>query len=379
MVFDPQPVLHGRGVWVRPLLESDRDALYAVARDPLIWEQHPVWNRYLPEVFGGFFTDALRSGGALAVIAGDGEMIGSSRFGGYDPQSSEVEIGWTFLARGLWGGATNRELKRIMLEHAFESVDRVVFLVGPDNHRSQRALERLGARRAGTRLDSSGQPRVLFELTRDQHRSQRSGDSPRSQTPRVALLPGAGGAGAFWQPVADRLPAGWTRTLVSWPGAGDQPHNPDVHSYEDLVERTAAALVDCSDLVAQSMGGVVAIGVALAHPDKIRRLVLIASSGGIAVDALGAQDWRRKYKAEFPAAAPWVTSQQVDYAHAVASITAPTCLIWGEADPISPVSVGERLHQLLPDSSLHVLTGGTHSLAHDRPDEVAALIAQHLR
>jgi len=117
-------------------------------------------------VFAQFFTDALRSGGALAVLATAGEMIGSSRFDGYDPGASEVEIGWTFLARAQWGGQINRELKRLMLEHACRSVERVVFLVGPHNRRSQRALEKTGAHRAGTRLDGSGHESVLFELRR---------------------------------------------------------------------------------------------------------------------------------------------------------------------------------------------------------------------
>ena len=243
MEFDAQPVLHGRGVWVRPLRESDRDALYTVARDPLIWEQHPVAERHSPEVFAEFFADSLCSGGALAVLTG-GEVIGSSRFAGYEPQASEVEIGWTFLARAYWGGEINRELKRVMLEHAFGSVDRVVFFVGPGNYRSQRALGKIGARRAGTRLDGSGQPSLLFELTRSQYRAQPGDGSLVSGTPRVALLPGASGTGAFWKPVVDRLPADWPTTLFSWPGAGAEPHDAGVQSYEDLVGWTAAALVD---------------------------------------------------------------------------------------------------------------------------------------
>jgi pimeloyl-ACP methyl ester carboxylesterase len=125
----------------------------------------------------------------------------------------------------------------------------------------------------------------------------------QSVQPRLALLPGAGGAAAFWQPVADRLPADWPRTLFSWPGAGDQAHDPHMRGYDDLIARTAAALQDSSDLLAQSMGGVVAIGVALAHPEKVRRLVLVATSGGVALDAPGAEDWRREYENEFPAAA----------------------------------------------------------------------------
>jgi len=166
MPFDPQPVLRGPSLTVRPLRQGDVEALYAVARDPLIWAQHPVPDRHRFEGFQRFFADALASGGALVVTTSDGEIIGSSRFHGYHEQRSEVEIGWTFLARSHWGGTANRELKRLMLRHAFRCVERVVFLVGPENLRSQRSLEKLGAARVGTRLDGAGKESVLFELRR---------------------------------------------------------------------------------------------------------------------------------------------------------------------------------------------------------------------
>jgi pimeloyl-ACP methyl ester carboxylesterase len=197
--------------------------------------------------------------------------------------------------------------------------------------------------------------------------------------PPIAFLPGASGAGEFWRPVAERLADTWPTTLLNWPGAGAQPHDPGVQSYEDLIALTAAALDDNSDIVAQSMGGVVAIGLALAHAAKVRRLVLVATSGGLNIDSHGAEDWRAEYEAEFPAAAPWITAQRLDYGDALATIPAPTCLIWGDADPISPVSAGQRLHDVLPASTLHILPGATHSLGRERPDAVAALITAHLR
>lgn len=166
-MFNPQPVLVGPSLSVRPLRQGDFEALYAVARDPLVWAQHPASNRHLRCVFEHFFDDAIDSGGALAIVAGEDEVIGSSRFHAYDEQLSEVEIGWTFLARSYWGGGANREVKQLMLEHAFRSVRRVVFLVGAENHRSQRALEKIGAERAGTRVDGSGQQSLLFEIRRE--------------------------------------------------------------------------------------------------------------------------------------------------------------------------------------------------------------------
>ena len=166
MPFDPQPVLQGDLVGARPLRPADFEALHQVARDPLIWAQHPARDRHRRDVFARFFADSLASGGALAVTSPEGHIIGSSRYHRVDEGCDEVEIGWTFLARSYWGGQANGELKRLMVEHAFRFVGRVVFLAGPDNRRSQRALEKIGAVRAGTRRDASGRPSVLFELRR---------------------------------------------------------------------------------------------------------------------------------------------------------------------------------------------------------------------
>jgi RimJ/RimL family protein N-acetyltransferase len=153
-------------VEVRPLRQADYDALFAAASDPLIWEQHPD-NRWREEVFRPFFADHLATGGALAVLdARSGEVIGTSRYYGFDPERSEVEIGWTFIARAYWGGVYNGELKRLMLEHAFRFVDTVLFVVAPENFRSQRAVEKLGAVRAGTRQDDVRGERLVFALRR---------------------------------------------------------------------------------------------------------------------------------------------------------------------------------------------------------------------
>jgi pimeloyl-ACP methyl ester carboxylesterase len=199
-----------------------------------------------------------------------------------------------------------------------------------------------------------------------------------TQSSHVAFLPGAGGSPEFWRPVADRLPAGWEKTLLGWPGAGDQPHHPSVGSFEDLVDLTQASIPSRGDLIAQSMGGVVAIGVALCYPQKVRRLVLVATSGGLDMEALGGRDWRAEYRTEFPNAAKWVAEQHVDYTPQLARITAPTLLVWGDQDPISPLAVGRRLASVLPNSRLTVLPGGTHALAFEQPVPVARAILRHL-
>lgn len=195
----------------------------------------------------------------------------------------------------------------------------------------------------------------------------------------VVFLPGAAGAPEFWEPVARRLPSAWRKTLLNWPGAGEQPHDPRVRSFDDLIAITSAGCREGSDLVAQSMGGIVAIGVALRAPRKVRRLVFAATSGGLDVSGLGAADWREEYRAEFPRAAEWILSEHPDYSASLSELRAPTLLLWGDSDPISPVAIGERLADSLPDASLRVLPGGTHALAQERADEVAALVTEHLR
>jgi N-acetyltransferase len=164
--FDLQPTLRGRLLELRPLRPDDFGALYAVASDPLIWEQHPASDRYKPEVFREFFREALESGGAFAAIdRATGRIIGSSRYFGYDEAAGEIEIGWTFLARTHWGGAWNRELKDLMLRHAFRFVERVIFLVGPGNIRSQRAMEKVGGVRVGT-AHARGHEAIVYEIVR---------------------------------------------------------------------------------------------------------------------------------------------------------------------------------------------------------------------
>jgi len=166
MSFDLQPILEGELLRLRPLRPEDWDDLYAVASDPLMWEQHPIRDRYKEDVFKGFFREALESGGALIVIdSKDGRVIGSSRFHGYDEENSEIEIGWTFLARSHWGGIYNKELKQLMLRHAFRFVTSVIFLVGPRNVRSQRAVEKIGAVRVGSRPRGSGPERFVYQIT----------------------------------------------------------------------------------------------------------------------------------------------------------------------------------------------------------------------
>lgn len=145
MPFDFAPFLDGQNVTLRPLVPADRDALQAVASDPLIWEVHPTPTRWQRPVFDALFDETMAEGGGMAIHDRvTGILIGSSRFSVRYAEPGEAEIGWTFLARSYWGGATNRDVKRVMIAHALRFVDRVIFRVGIDNVRSRRAMEKIG-------------------------------------------------------------------------------------------------------------------------------------------------------------------------------------------------------------------------------------------
>ena len=146
--FDFQPTLAGETISLRPLKAEDFEALYAAASDPLIWEQHPEPTRYQRQVFErGFFAGALASGSAFVVIDNaSAHIIGSSRYYDWNPAEREVAVGFTFLARSHWGGGTNREMKQLMLSHAFRWAKVVWFHVGANNWRSRKAMEKIGGR-----------------------------------------------------------------------------------------------------------------------------------------------------------------------------------------------------------------------------------------
>lgn len=178
--LDRQPVLEGERFALRPLRADDWDALYTIASDPAVWEQHPMTDRWRAEVFRAFFDDALAKGGALAIIDKDkGTIVGSSRFqvltsAEDDPEEqSSVEIGWTFLAPRCWGKGYNPEMKRAMLAHAFAHVALVEFRVGDTNYRSRNALEAIGATRTTRyelgRYQGKRVVHLVYEIDRESH------------------------------------------------------------------------------------------------------------------------------------------------------------------------------------------------------------------
>jgi len=169
MSFELQPVLEDPWLRLQPLRAEDFADLFAVAADPLIWEQHPSRNRYQKEVFENYFKGAMESGGALLILDQQtGQVLGSSRFYDWDPALDCIAIGYTFIARSHWGRGYNRALKTLMLDHAFKFVTYVLFHVGSHNLRSRKAMEKLGGRLVGEAAVSyygePSNPNVIYRI-----------------------------------------------------------------------------------------------------------------------------------------------------------------------------------------------------------------------
>lgn len=165
-----QPTLTGPTLDLRPTTPTDWPDLFAVASDPELWALHPANDRWQEPVFRRYFADAIASGGSLTIRErATGRVIGASRYRAYSRDTTRCEIGWTFLTRDHWGGATNRELKKLMLRHVFQYFETATFVVGPENHRSRRALEKIGAvltDEIDTRAMAGGNvDHVVYEMT----------------------------------------------------------------------------------------------------------------------------------------------------------------------------------------------------------------------
>ncbi|WP_338762496.1 alpha/beta fold hydrolase [Massilia sp. METH4] len=195
---------------------------------------------------------------------------------------------------------------------------------------------------------------------------------------KIFFLPGALGRPEFWQPIASLLHHPARKVHVTWPGFSGIPPDPGIRGIEDLVERIVAGIDEPSALIAQSMGGVVAVLAALRKPDLVTHLVLSVTSGGMDMAALDAQDWRPALRVAHPGLPDWFTGYREDLSQRLPGLRMPTLLLWGDADPISPVKVGERLAALLPRAALHVLPGGDHDLGCAMANAVAPLIDRHL-
>jgi poly(3-hydroxyoctanoate) depolymerase len=195
---------------------------------------------------------------------------------------------------------------------------------------------------------------------------------------QLLFLPGASGDPAFWQPLADQLAHPATRRFLAYPGFGAAPADPEVENFEDLVRKVVQQIDQPTALIAQSMGGVLALRAALAKPALVTHLVLAVTSGGIDTQALGASDWREEFSARNPQLPDWFLNLREDLTDELAYVAQPVMLLWGDEDPISPLAVGEKLLELLPDSELDVVNGGGHDLANVHARVLAPLVDEFL-
>lgn len=195
---------------------------------------------------------------------------------------------------------------------------------------------------------------------------------------QLFFLPGALGRTEFWHPVGDLLTCPAPKVHWSWPGFSGIPADPAIKGIDDLATRLLAKIDRPSALIAQSMGGVVAMHAALRRPEQITHLVLSATSGGMPMEALGAEDWRPAVLAGYPGLPDWFIRYRSDLTRELAALRIPTLLLWGDADPISPVQAGRRLASVLPRAALHIIPGGGHDVACAFASQVAPLIDGHL-
>lgn len=195
---------------------------------------------------------------------------------------------------------------------------------------------------------------------------------------KLIFLPGAGGGAEFWAPVSTLLKRAAERCLIGWPGFGPTPADERIRGIEDLVAMVTRELDQPSAIIAQSMGGVVAIKTALREPRCITHLVLVATSGGMRMSDMNAEDWRPGLMAAQPQLPRWFVDYNEDLTEQLSSVSVSTLLIWGDSDPISPVAAGYRLKHHLPNAELRIIEGGEHDLANRLASIVAPLIDGHL-
>lgn len=195
---------------------------------------------------------------------------------------------------------------------------------------------------------------------------------------KLVFLPGASGKMQFWNPLINLLPKHYEKEIIDYPGFGNTPNNSDIKNFSDLAKYVTEKIQSNSILIAQSMGGIFAVNKTLNDPSSIKALVLIATSGGIDLTPFDVQDWRTEYQTQYPRYPDWFMTTHVDYEDYLDSIQVPVLLIWGNNDPISPITVGRYLNTKLKNSRLHIIEGGKHDLAEMYAKEVSLCMNQFL-
>lgn len=195
----------------------------------------------------------------------------------------------------------------------------------------------------------------------------------------LVFFPGAGGRVEHLRPIGERLAHRRQTRICEYPGLGGVAPDPQLQSLADLQRYLLARLPERFDLVTMSMGGVLALRIALEHPERVRKLVLMATSGGVDISALGGIDWRSTFRLVQPNAPSWFLEDRTDVTPQLGGIQHPTLLIYGDDDLIAPPEVGRLLQERLGNARLEILTDATHDLEIDYPDLIASLIEAHLR
>jgi len=199
-------------------------------------------------------------------------------------------------------------------------------------------------------------------------------------TRRLLFLPGAGADPDFWKPLGNLLPDTWEKIYFGWPGLGNQKRDPAINCLDDLVTLVEESLCYSPvDLLAQSMGGSVAVRLLLKHPEKIRRVVFTATGAGLPMADYGGADWKTEYQKKYPEASLWFVNENRDFTPEIPKISQPILIFCGDADDICPLAVGKRLVALYPNANLEIVPGGDHIFAHDRPQKIVEAIRSHLR
>jgi len=194
----------------------------------------------------------------------------------------------------------------------------------------------------------------------------------------LTFVPGAAGLGSFWSPIIERLPADWKARTLDLPGLGPVPPAPGVQSYDDLARHVASAIAAPTVLVGQSMGGYIALKLALARPELVRRLVLVVAAAGVDMARHRAHDWRPSDRAENSGLPSWVHAPPDDLSTELHRIEVPVLLLWATRDAISPLGVAHELAARLPRARLVTFDSDDHWVARHFPDQTLAALREWL-
>jgi len=196
---------------------------------------------------------------------------------------------------------------------------------------------------------------------------------------KLIFLPGASGRRAMWDSWIDRFKRDYSTAVVGWPGLDNEPENPGILEIADLSQLVSMHVEPRSVLIAQSMGGVVALHTLLNHSDSVAALILCVTSGGLDRTEFDCDNWRPDFVRNNPGTPAWFLDHDEDLSQTWATISVPVLLIWGGDDRISPVAMGNRLNQLIPNSSLLVFQGAGHDVAETHAGQLLPAVSEFLK